>query len=263
MHKYGVVIGTCGSAPIVDLNINNIKHLLGNVPILINDDASGTEFSTIARKQKCSLHVNSKHYGHVIGDLTAFANGLEWAIDNKIKILIKVSRKLLFRCDIRKHIEKVAKVNPKFECISANYYNFGYITSLFVMHTERFSHKHLGAIKQSIKTETYPIEYESHKRRLIVDGLYTRHTQKMNQELYFRHCLKVNPILLNWWQHRLFVWGGLRHLSLRNETFTNLPYTFENLTMKGQFMIHHKSLEIYKALSVKYGLSYSKNELSL
>lgn len=259
--KYGFVIGTYGSLPSVDLNISNIKHFFGDVPILINDDASDVNFSKLVASRKCSLHVNNKKYGHVLGDLSAFVNGLKWARHNNIDVLIKISRKLLFRYNLKQYLNKIVESHHDFECVSSDYFNFGYMTSLFAMHTKRFSNKHLNSMKIALDMMCFPPEYENHKKLLISKKLYSNHKQKMNQELYFRHCLKVNPITVEWWQHRIFVWGGMRHLSIRTNGFSELPLTYQNLTQEGKFMVHHKALEINQALCKKYGLSYTAKEL--
>ena len=106
--KIGVVIGTNGSVPYIDLGLhfliveNEIKN------ILIHDDGS----SDVDKLQKLANYYNSNYNTKVevystgknlwhkssvgsVGDQSCFTIGLLWAKQNKFDLLIKFSRRLI------------------------------------------------------------------------------------------------------------------------------------------------------------------------
>lgn len=93
--RIGVVIGTCGSAPHVDLGLHWVVR--GNdLPALVVDDCSGDpELARICSGYGAELRELSEHFGHYAGDLQIFAAGLEWAREQGIELLVKLSRRFI------------------------------------------------------------------------------------------------------------------------------------------------------------------------
>lgn len=106
--KIGVVIGTYGAIPYIDLalhyliNVNGIKH------VLIHDDGSDQikgfqKVQNIYNKipgVKVDLYSTGKNLWHKscigsLGDQNCFAIGLKWAKENNCDILLKFSRRLI------------------------------------------------------------------------------------------------------------------------------------------------------------------------
>lgn len=96
----GVVIGTYGSAPVVETSLvalRNEGHFA--MPILVHDDHSPDfeRLGDIATKYRACLCTPGRRIGKpgqsMLGDMSAFAMGLEWASVNNIDILVKFSRR--------------------------------------------------------------------------------------------------------------------------------------------------------------------------
>lgn len=93
--RIGVVIGTCGSAPHVDLGLHWVVK--GNdLPALVVDDRSGDEaLAQVCARYGVELRELPEHFGHYAGDLQIFAAGLEWAREQGIDLLVKLSRRFI------------------------------------------------------------------------------------------------------------------------------------------------------------------------
>jgi hypothetical protein len=100
--KIGVVIGTYGATPYVDLGLHYLKNVNEIDKILVHDDCSPEKDKL---KKLCddygvdfySTNENMFHKGCIgsIGDQNCFFEGLKWAKENKLDILIKFSRRLI------------------------------------------------------------------------------------------------------------------------------------------------------------------------
>ncbi len=91
----GVVIGTCGSASFIELQLAGPGRE-PDLPVLVVDDASGDpELETVCRNYGAELLRLPEHHGHWSGDLQIFAAGLEWARRNNFELLFKFSRRFI------------------------------------------------------------------------------------------------------------------------------------------------------------------------
>lgn len=93
--RIGVVIGTSGSAPHIDLGLHWVVR--GNeLPALVVDDCSGdAALAEVCARYGVELRELSAHHGHYAGDLQIFAAGLEWAREQGIELLVKLSRRFI------------------------------------------------------------------------------------------------------------------------------------------------------------------------
>lgn len=93
--RIGVVIGTFGSTPHVHLLLESLKRHCPECPVLVHDDCSPqTErLAELSWSYGASFSTNSSRLGHILGDLSAFSNGLLWARNNGCDMLIKISRR--------------------------------------------------------------------------------------------------------------------------------------------------------------------------
>ena len=100
--EIGIVIGTYGSVPYIDLQLHYLKNVNGFTKILVHDDCSeqqeelkalcksyNVDFYSPARQQFIFDGIGS------VGDLHAFYQGLIWAKQNNVELLVKISRRLI------------------------------------------------------------------------------------------------------------------------------------------------------------------------
>ena len=100
--KIGVVIGTYGAVPYIDLGLHYLKNVNGIQNILIHDDCSNKqqELQALAKNYNVDFYSTPKNMWHKscigsIGDQNCFFEGLKWAKEKKLDILIKFSRRLI------------------------------------------------------------------------------------------------------------------------------------------------------------------------
>lgn len=105
--KVGVVIGTYGSVPYIDLNIWYLKNINHIEYILIHDDCSDEDeqLRELCKKyndETCHISFyktpQKMFYRQSIGSLgdqSAVVVGLNWAKQNNLDILVKISRRLV------------------------------------------------------------------------------------------------------------------------------------------------------------------------
>lgn len=100
--KIGVVIGTYGAVPYIDLGLHYLKNVNGIQHILIHDDCSNKqeELKQIAKNYNVDFYSTPKNMWHKscigsIGDQNCFYEGLKWAKKNNLDILVKFSRRLI------------------------------------------------------------------------------------------------------------------------------------------------------------------------
>jgi hypothetical protein len=98
----GVVIGTYGSIAYIDLQLHYLKNVNKIDKILIHDDCSDKqeELKALADKYQVDFYSTQKQmfYKSCVGsngDTSAFFIGLNWAKQNNIDILVKLSRRLI------------------------------------------------------------------------------------------------------------------------------------------------------------------------
>jgi hypothetical protein len=99
LPKIGVVLGTQGWYNLTELQINVIRRMCGQIPILVSEDLGQQVTPELFNLKKKYTEVdvwhNSRKLGHGAGDLSVFFKGLVWAKKNNIEYLVKVSRRLI------------------------------------------------------------------------------------------------------------------------------------------------------------------------
>ena len=113
--KIGVVIGTFGCTPYIDLQLHFLKNVNGINKILIHDDCSNeqNELKELAKQYNVDFYSTPSRMWHKdqvgsIGDTNSFYQGLLWAKDNNIDILVKLSRRLVPCYNWIKKLQQVA-----------------------------------------------------------------------------------------------------------------------------------------------------------
>lgn len=105
----GLVIGSYYWPAFVELQIATLRKACGEMPILISDDCSpghpccrvpGPQYARlkeIATKWGVDIEFNSHNVGHAGGDIQAFRKGLRWAKAKGLKVLVKLSQRMIPR----------------------------------------------------------------------------------------------------------------------------------------------------------------------
>lgn len=90
----GLVIGSYGSPAYMHLQLASWKHLYPTIPLLIHDDSSNEsdQIANLCQAYGASFYKTEKREGHQEGDLSACIKGLEFGRDNKVDIMVKLSR---------------------------------------------------------------------------------------------------------------------------------------------------------------------------
>jgi hypothetical protein len=98
----GVVIGTYGSVPYIDLQLHYLVNVNGIKNVLVCDDCSDKQTEL---KQLCDSYgvdfyssqkkLFNKEYVGSVGDTNVFYEGLKWAKNKNIELLVKLSRRLI------------------------------------------------------------------------------------------------------------------------------------------------------------------------
>lgn len=100
--KIGVVIGTYGCTPYIELQLYFLKYINKIKHILIHDDCSPytQELLELSKQYNVDFYSTKHRLWHKtnvgsIGDTNAFYYGLQWAKVHNIDILVKLSRRLI------------------------------------------------------------------------------------------------------------------------------------------------------------------------
>lgn len=100
--KIGVVIGTCGAIPYIDLGLHYLKNVNSIDKILVHDDCSPEkdDLKKLCDSYNVDFYSTKKNMWHKscvgsLGDQNCFYEGLKWAKENNLDILIKFSRRLV------------------------------------------------------------------------------------------------------------------------------------------------------------------------
>lgn len=100
--KVGVVIGTYGAVPYVDLQLHYLKNINGIDKVLVHDDCSPQKdaLKSLCDSYGAEFYTTPHNMWHMslvgsIGDENCFYEGLKWAKQNGIDILVKLSRRML------------------------------------------------------------------------------------------------------------------------------------------------------------------------
>ena len=98
----GVVIGTNGALPYIDMHLHWLKNENKINDILVHDDCSEQkdELKSLCDSYRVDFYSTSKNLWHKtavgsLGDENCFLEGLKWARMKKLDILVKFSRRLI------------------------------------------------------------------------------------------------------------------------------------------------------------------------
>jgi hypothetical protein len=152
--QVGMVIGTFAALPYIHLQLEAHKRLYPNVPVLIHDDASPfqKQMHALADRYGCYFSTNKDRLPRRLGDLSAFVNGLIWANEIRMDILLKVSRRWVWRIEWSEDLIKLAKASQyaTFSNVTKTF-GFGFRTECMGMSVSHWSSMEiLGEIERFI-----------------------------------------------------------------------------------------------------------------
>jgi hypothetical protein len=110
---FAAVIGSYDLPDFVRLQILSLRHVFGDIPVLVSDDISphSPEIRDIAAEFAVH-HVASGPRGHFAGDCQAAVNGLAFAQCEKADILLKVSQRFVLCSPLIRQILERYFANP-------------------------------------------------------------------------------------------------------------------------------------------------------
>ena len=177
----GIVVGTFASVPYIHLQLESRLRHYQDTPILIHDDGSNksSELQKLCLQYGADYEYNTVRQPHCIGDLTAFAGGLLWAKSKSIDILVKISRRWLFRVDFINDLQKLA-LNSQYAtfCSYTTTFNFGFRTECVAMNVAQWSRP--GSFEQIIEPIRTP-------REIFVEG----HLHNIARSLEKQNCARA------------------------------------------------------------------------
>jgi hypothetical protein len=134
--KVGLVIGTFAAVPYIHLQLEARKRFYPKIPILIHDDASHRqkELARLCADYGADFESNAARQPPCVGDLTAIAGGLLWAKEKGIDLLVKASRRWIFRTDWATDLRRLAMASQYATfCSYTTTFDFGFRTECFGM----------------------------------------------------------------------------------------------------------------------------------
>jgi len=159
----GLVIGTHGSPAYIHLFLESAKRNFP-VPILVHDDFSQVELKSLIEQYGCDFSINNRRYGHGSGDITTYYNGLNWAKNKGIDILVKMSRRFIPFFDWRPSLIQTALKSQHITYTNyCEYFKFGFRPECVGMYVPEWV-KYVENLKNLAET---PINVEKDLMELI------------------------------------------------------------------------------------------------
>lgn len=96
----GVVIGHYGMPAVAELQVRALRAHNGDLPVIVHDDHSPGDDAPDLDRRMAALGVEvvrpaGGNVGHAGGDLSAFWHGIKWADGRGLKVLVKLSQRLI------------------------------------------------------------------------------------------------------------------------------------------------------------------------
>lgn len=182
----GVVIGTCGSAFHVELQLAALARF-NPLPALVVDDHSGDPaLPAICRKYGAEFLSLPRRYGHRAGDLRIFCAGLEWANRSGISLLVKFSRRFLPLREWRNGLETLARISNAVTFSSWTITeNLGFRTECMGMYVPAWLEA-APAIREAAPAGACFVERFLHGQAKLLAG-------RWNSEPFERYCKLYDP----------------------------------------------------------------------
>lgn len=95
--KFAATIGSYDMPDFVELNVRALRHVFGDIPILISDDISqrSVEIRDVAERLDTFYQCSETHRSHFAGDAAACCNALAFAEHQGADICLKISQRFV------------------------------------------------------------------------------------------------------------------------------------------------------------------------
>jgi hypothetical protein len=125
----GLVVGTFAAVPYVHLHLEARRRLYPHVPLLVHDDASPKqgELRRLCEEYGCEFESNDTRQPAFIGDISCLLGGLLWGQQNRLDIVVKMSRRFVPLVDWTAELQKLALASqyPTYSSLCKTY-GFGF-----------------------------------------------------------------------------------------------------------------------------------------
>lgn len=234
--KIGLVIGTYGGIPYIDLFLKIAQRLFPHIPVLVHDDSSTEPLESLVSQYSQEFITTNSRQGHGPGDVCVFVSGLKWAKDNKFDILVKMSRRFIPLFDWTISFKALAYQTQFFtysnEC---KYFHFPIRSECLGMHVNSWYNCNL----QALVIPNVDVEYNLH---VFVKKLQELNCSPINKNYVYRNQKLNLPIDFGIWDEI----GNNRMLKISN------------------ILWHDNCGEIdYYILAKEYGLNYTLDDFKL
>ncbi|HEY3331251.1 MAG TPA: hypothetical protein VGK19_14580 [Capsulimonadaceae bacterium] len=175
--KVGVIVGTHGSAPYIHLHLALREKYWPSIPILVHDDSSEEvgELRSLCIAHGADYTSTKKRLGGALGDLAAFSAGLDWANNNGVDLLVKLSRRFVITTPWVDDLQRLA-----FEGQRATYtsrcedYGYAFRSECVALHVPSWycsdaHHKMRQAIANGVAPAEV-MEYWYHQQAKLIDA---------------------------------------------------------------------------------------------
>lgn len=94
---FAACVGSYSLPHFISLQILSLRHVFGDIPILISDDKSSESpvIESVAEKYNCHFCTSTARRGHFAGDVSAVCNALQFARQCNAEIAVKISQRLV------------------------------------------------------------------------------------------------------------------------------------------------------------------------
>ena len=112
--RIGVVITTFGAPAYIELQLALLTRYPSLRALIVDDASDQVEaLESVARRYGADLFVNDVRLGHLRGDLSGFATGLDWAAERQLTHLVKFSRRFIPYFDWLDNFQSLLRTRPK------------------------------------------------------------------------------------------------------------------------------------------------------
>jgi hypothetical protein len=145
----GLVIGTFAAAPYVHLALESRQRNYPDIPLLVSDDGSPNreELRALCERYGAEFVSATKRKKHMLGDISAFVHGLEWALKNELELLVKMSRRFIPLQNWVPGLQRLA-YETQYATYSnrCDHFGYGFRTECVAFHTRSWCD--LGALEE-------------------------------------------------------------------------------------------------------------------
>jgi hypothetical protein len=173
--RLGMVIVTFAALPYIHLQLEARRRFYPRVPALVHDDGSPQRdaLARLCAEYGADLECNPTRLTPHLGDLSGFVGGLAWAKDRGLDLLLKVSRRWIFRTDWTKSLTKLA-MSSQYATFSnhTTTFDFGFRTECLALSTTVWS--------SASFLESVALEFRA-RRSPFVEGYLHEHARRFEQ----------------------------------------------------------------------------------